>query len=306
MEPKLAIVATFGSRLEAELAQSVLDSVEIESALSADDVGGTYFPLQLTSGVRLLVAANQVAQAREILNQDLSGEWDTDDDDDHENTAAVSSESSNFHQEEKHQLGSNSLPAKFENTSYFRKGLYNGFGLITGFLCGLTLVLINFMPYLRNYRPQPDGYEQPDDTNADGVADTWVTYRNSRLSLVKQDTNFDRAIDTTYHYQKGILSHQEIDTNFDGYIDSFCEYNSGVLALCEHDNDFNGINDSIAYFNNAVMYRTEIRPNGGPLIRVYLWKYGTVREEHYNFDKNGKNPQKIYYDEFGNRVSQPN
>lgn len=67
MEHRLVPVKTFGSRLEAELAQRLLESVRIPSFVSADDAGGMRPPLQLTLGVRLIVRAIDVPRARRVL-----------------------------------------------------------------------------------------------------------------------------------------------------------------------------------------------------------------------------------------------
>ncbi len=67
MEHRLVPVKTFGSRLEAELAQRLLESVRIPSFVSADDAGGMRPPLQLTLGVRLIVRAIDAPRARRVL-----------------------------------------------------------------------------------------------------------------------------------------------------------------------------------------------------------------------------------------------
>jgi len=59
-------VASFVNRIEAELAQSALEAVEIESVVSADDAGGLR-PHHWLSGVRLLVRAEDAERALELL-----------------------------------------------------------------------------------------------------------------------------------------------------------------------------------------------------------------------------------------------
>ncbi len=61
------ILETFSSRAEAELAAGLLESEGIEALVLADDAGGLYPMLQFIRGVRLLVAREDEAQAREIL-----------------------------------------------------------------------------------------------------------------------------------------------------------------------------------------------------------------------------------------------
>jgi hypothetical protein len=61
------IIETFTSRAEAELAAGLLEGEGIEALILADDAGGLYPMLQFIRGVRLLVAREDEAQARDIL-----------------------------------------------------------------------------------------------------------------------------------------------------------------------------------------------------------------------------------------------
>jgi hypothetical protein len=61
------VLETFSSRAVAELAAGLLESEGIEALVLADDAGGLYPMLQFIRGVRLLVAAEDEAQAKEIL-----------------------------------------------------------------------------------------------------------------------------------------------------------------------------------------------------------------------------------------------
>jgi hypothetical protein len=61
------VIETFPNRILAELAQGLLEGEGIEAMVMADDAGGTYPALQFVRGVRLLVASEDEAQAREIL-----------------------------------------------------------------------------------------------------------------------------------------------------------------------------------------------------------------------------------------------
>ena len=65
------VIETFSSRAVAELAAGLLESEGIEALVMADDAGGLYPMLQFIRGVRLLVAKEDAAQAREILHQPL-------------------------------------------------------------------------------------------------------------------------------------------------------------------------------------------------------------------------------------------
>ena len=61
------VLETFSNRIEAEMAAGLLESEGIEAMVRADDAGGAYPMLQFVRGVRLMVAKEDEARAREIL-----------------------------------------------------------------------------------------------------------------------------------------------------------------------------------------------------------------------------------------------
>ena len=61
------VLETFPSRIEAEMAQGILESEGIEAVVMADDAGGAYPMFQFIRGVKLLVAAEDEARAQETL-----------------------------------------------------------------------------------------------------------------------------------------------------------------------------------------------------------------------------------------------
>lgn len=61
------VLETFPNRISAEMAAGLLESEGIEATIMADDAGGAYPMLQFIRGVRLLVAPEEEARAREIL-----------------------------------------------------------------------------------------------------------------------------------------------------------------------------------------------------------------------------------------------
>jgi hypothetical protein len=70
MNPELesaVVVETFPTRTLAALAASLLQAAGIETFILADDAGGAYPMLQFIDGVKLLVAPEDEALAREIL-----------------------------------------------------------------------------------------------------------------------------------------------------------------------------------------------------------------------------------------------
>jgi hypothetical protein len=60
-------IASFPTRSDAELAQSVLAAAGIASVLAADDAGGAY-PFDLTGGARLLVEDEDAEDAATVLS----------------------------------------------------------------------------------------------------------------------------------------------------------------------------------------------------------------------------------------------
>lgn len=63
------VLRTFTSETSAELAASQLRSCGIDCELQADDCGGMLPPLQSSTGVRLLVAQKDAADAKRILDE---------------------------------------------------------------------------------------------------------------------------------------------------------------------------------------------------------------------------------------------
>lgn len=64
-----AVVAQVPSTLEAELIVGLLETNGIEAAVSSDDAGGNEPQLQLTQGVRVVVAPEDEADARRLIEE---------------------------------------------------------------------------------------------------------------------------------------------------------------------------------------------------------------------------------------------
>ena len=72
MDPNEPVeVATFFSRIEADIARARLEAVGITSFVQADDAGGTYAGLELARA-RLFVRSADLDDAREELELDAS------------------------------------------------------------------------------------------------------------------------------------------------------------------------------------------------------------------------------------------
>ena len=61
------LIRTYSYRHEAELAQTLLQTEEIESEIRADDAGGLGVGLAHSGGVRIFVDEKDARRAREIL-----------------------------------------------------------------------------------------------------------------------------------------------------------------------------------------------------------------------------------------------
>jgi len=66
------IVRTFADRGEAEIARSLLAAEGIDAAVPAEDRGGLTSPEEFLSGVQLVVEADDVERARELLDEVVS------------------------------------------------------------------------------------------------------------------------------------------------------------------------------------------------------------------------------------------
>jgi Putative prokaryotic signal transducing protein len=66
---ELVTIRSFSSEAEAELARTELESAGIKSFLSGDDCGGLRPAMTFTNGIKLVVRAEDVARAAEILNE---------------------------------------------------------------------------------------------------------------------------------------------------------------------------------------------------------------------------------------------
>jgi hypothetical protein len=67
-DDKLVAVATYPNKIDAELAQGALEAADIEAMVAADDAGGLNPGLWVGEGVKVLVRAEDLARAKEILS----------------------------------------------------------------------------------------------------------------------------------------------------------------------------------------------------------------------------------------------
>lgn len=66
---KLVIVKIFGSRIQAEVAKSYLDSFGIKTMIFSDDAGQTIASLQTVRGVKLMADKKDLQKATSLLDE---------------------------------------------------------------------------------------------------------------------------------------------------------------------------------------------------------------------------------------------
>jgi Putative prokaryotic signal transducing protein len=65
-----AVAAVVSSTLEAQLIAGMLEANGVSATVSADDAGGLEPQWQLTDGVRVLVASDDLAEAQRLISED--------------------------------------------------------------------------------------------------------------------------------------------------------------------------------------------------------------------------------------------
>ena len=72
MSEEMVLIGVFSSAAEAAIVRGKLAAAGIESMVAMDDAGGMIPSLQLATGVRLFVQADDVEQAQALLEADWS------------------------------------------------------------------------------------------------------------------------------------------------------------------------------------------------------------------------------------------
>ena len=68
-DSELVVVHSFGNRQEADLAKSALDAAGIDNFVRSDDGGGMERGLWAGNGVQVVVRAEDIDAAREVLDR---------------------------------------------------------------------------------------------------------------------------------------------------------------------------------------------------------------------------------------------
>lgn len=93
---------------------------------------------------------------------------------------------------------------------------------------------------VRRYDPEGRPATEASDSNYDGRLDTWVRFRQGRISEVEVDRNADGKPDELRRFSEGRLARIRRDTNDDGRPDQFELYSDGSLERIGVDADGDG------------------------------------------------------------------
>ena len=102
-----------------------------------------------------------------------------------------------------------------------------------------------------------------DDSNRDGLADTFTSLREGRVVGRRADASGDGQVDTWTFYRQGKVTRIERDASGDGFRDHVAHYVGGRLSREERDEDADGIPDLITYYDDKErVTRVEEDANG--------------------------------------------
>jgi hypothetical protein len=260
---------TFSDLSLAELTKASLEAQDIACWLNTDDGGGMCPSLQLAQGVKLLVAREQLAEARQIL------------------------EAKNLlTPEELERLATQSMPEE-PKTPGSKLSLAQ---IAAGIVVGVLLCLL----FQATARVGTKTYRY--DSNGDGKTDELWVYRNGVCVEQSYDRNFDRKYDQWFYYDsagKRILT--ATDDNFDGVADVRWYYTNGVLASSTADTDFNGTPDVFNTFKDELLLQSDWRPNGTNIVTLrQFFRHEVLTEERRDTNMDGAFDVTVYYDAFQN------
>ncbi len=127
------------------------------------------------------------------------------------------------------------------------------------------------------YNPRKPGeiIRQEEDTNGDGMVDTWSAFHEGKLVRREVDTQRNGRPDTVYYYEDDKIAREERDENGDGRPSFRAMYQDGRLARVEKDIDRDGKIDLwITYDTNQteeviIKEERDLNSDGA----VDLWSY---------------------------------
>lgn len=113
-----------------------------------------------------------------------------------------------------------------------------------------------------------------EDSNYDGVTDTWTDYERGQVTGRVRDTNDDGTPDTWERYAEGRLLESQVDRDDDGVRDAFFRYEGRYLAEEKHDADNDGQIDLRIVYERK--YRAQVEEDHDRDGRFDSWTFYTV------------------------------
>src|SRR4051812_43210201 len=174
------LLKTFGSEIEAQAAASWLAASGIEARISADDAGGMIPVMQGQEGVRLMVAAERLQEARALL--------------------------ATFQSSPPTQVA---YDARAQSKG---SGPSQAIAVLVAFVLGILVALT-----WQHFHGKRSGTYRFD-MNHDGKADVVEIWSDGYKIEEREDRNFDGQIDRWKFYAHGRIVRAEVDENFDGIV----------------------------------------------------------------------------------------
>lgn len=288
----MARLATFASRVEADLMRARLAAQGIDARVEADDVGGAYPWLQ-SGGVGLIVEDDVLAAAQGALS----------------NIEAPPMEAPG--DLEAAELAANAMrPRGTEGngSGWVNVAILLAIGGLMGYVLGRSEVLAHVQSTLAGHdHPGLESQETETvelDENGDGRIDSWAVYRGSEIERWMSDRNADGSPDSWQTYEAGLVGRSEDDDDFDGKTDRWYEYRGGVIVRSKFDGDGNGLPDGTTEYVHGVAVRGSLHPNGGPVEEEERYVDGLLREV-YAVAPDGTSKRIRTYDAWGREIGRP-
>ncbi len=275
--PELDVsVATYRSRVEAEIARSKLAASQIDARLEADNVGGAYPSLE-GAGVHVAVHESNAEEARRILS--------------------VSEEVGDAVRGDLSEAESLLIANRSPELSLIGPPLVRAVLLLSiGAVCGFLLSESEVLESRSNVLMYAGATEV--DQNRDGRVDAWFVYGTQFVNRTRYDRNFDGQPDYWEFYRGGLIFRSEVDENFDGQVDAWHTYEFGNVSTSTFDFDSNNVPDLTMEYQHGSPVLSRLHPNGGPDEREERFVDGMVREV-YSVSPDGERALVRTYDQQG-------
>ncbi|MDA8404930.1 MAG: hypothetical protein M0Z56_12175 [Desulfobacteraceae bacterium] len=143
------------------------------------------------------------------------------------------------------------------------------------------------------------------DTNADGYADEWQTFKHDCLELFEKDRNHDKQVDLKIFYVKGEKQRLIKDEDYNGYFETTQWFDRKPwTAVVETDANENKIPESISFYTEGgLMQRdSDMNQDGRVDCREYFDDHGRLIKSEESVDGAAALNMAWFYDEAGNPV----